>query len=321
MLGAALLFGIGVYLPLLPVNPQSHTFKYVTVRPGETATAIGESLRRQGIIRSAWAFAFLSQVDHLASSLKSGVYRLSPHDSLTAILDRMRAGQVVVIKVTIPEGFTVKQVVARLVAAHIGTPADYRSLLAKPLPGMPAPATGVRDPWEGYLFPATYSFAWGTTPQTALAVMWQTFQARVRPLYRAAHTSLTFTQWVTLASIIQSEDGVASDAPKIAAVFMNRMAAGMPLQSDATVRYALQRTVAGGLTLGDLRVASAYNTYLHRGLPPGPICNPGLLMLRAALSPAPVPYLYFLALRNGKDLFATTYQQHLSNIAWANAHS
>lgn len=318
---AAVLFGAGygwyVFQPKVPGSAHSD---YISVAPGQSADSIGALLQQRGIIRSGLAFRVLSRLDHLSRSLKSGVYRLSPSQSLTRILDIMKNGNVVVIKVTIPEGFTVEQIVSRLVAQHIGSIKDYRQLEAKPLPGMPAPLTGVRDPLEGYLFPATYSFPYGVTPRQALVTMWKTFEAKTRPLYDKAHTSLSYTEWITLASIVQQEDQKPQDAPKIAAVFLNRMQIHMPFQSDATVRYALHRRVSSGLSFGDLQVKSPYNTYLYPGLPPGPITNPGMVALNAALHPAAVPYLYFIGLRNGNDLFATTYQQHLANIAYANSH-
>lgn len=304
-----------------PADPSSRAVRYVTVRPGQSADTIAGALKRAGVIRSAWAFRVLIRFNRQSRSLKSGVYRLSPHDSLATVLAKIEAGDVAVVRVTIPEGFTVRQIVARLVAHHIGTAAAYAPLLRHPLPGMPAPGPGVRDPLEGYLFPATYAFEWGTTPRQALTEMWKTFQRRaIGPLYRSSRSHLTVGQWVTLASIVQREDGNPADAPKIAAVFVNRLNKGMMLQSDATVRYALAQTVPGGLTLADLTVASPYNTYRHRGLPPGPIANPGLVSLKAALAPARVPYLYFLALRSGRDLFAVTYAEHEANVQYANSH-
>jgi UPF0755 protein len=232
----------------------------------------------------------------------------------------MERGEVVTTRVTIPEGFTVQQIVQRLVEHHIGSKKAFASLLAHPLPGMPPASAGVRDPYEGYLFPATYQFPYGTSPQEALLIMWQTFKARAMALYDQSHSSVNMEQWITLASIIQEEDKNPRDAAKISGVFANRLKRGMPLQSDATVRYALGRAVSGPLTLRDLGVHSPYNTYWHKGLPPGPICNPGMLSLKAALSPAKVPYLYFIALPNGRTLFATTYAQQLANIRYANQH-
>lgn len=304
-----------------PVSAHGSEVRYVRVASGQSADEVALTLQRAGIIESALAFKLLSRWDGLSEHLTAGVYRLSPTMTLGTILGKMRDGDVVVTRVAIPEGWTVQQVVDRLVARHIGTLVQYRRLEQSPLPGMPRAGSRVRDPLEGYLLPATYSFPYGTTARQALETMWKTFQIRVTPIYNASHSSLTLQQWVTLASIVQAEDKRANQASTVAGVFVNRLRIGMPLQSDATVRYAIGHPVAGGLSLENLQYASPYNTYLHTGLPPGPIDNPGIAMLTDASRPAQVPYLYFLALRNGDILFATTYQQHLANIQYADSHS
>jgi UPF0755 protein len=232
----------------------------------------------------------------------------------------MEQGDVVTIRVSIPEGFTAGQIFARLEVHHIGTAHQYQALLRHPPAGMPTPGPGVRDPYEGYLFPATYKFPFGTTAAQAVKIMWQVFTQRALPLYESQHTSLSLSQWVTLASIIQREDKWPNDAAKVSGVFTNRLHIGMRLQSDATVRYALDNLPRGALDYQQLQVASPFNTYLHKGLPPGPISNPGMMALSAALKPASVPYLYFLALPSGRILFATTYKGQLANIAYANKH-
>lgn len=321
VLVAAFFAAFWAFQQFRPANPSNHELRYVRVPSGATANQVAVNLKRAGVIKSVWAFELLSRINHLDTELTAGVYRLSPNMSLSRILTKMKRGETVVIRVAIPEGYTVRQIVARLVKAHIGTQSQYRALERHPLPGMPAPSPGVRDPLEGYLFPATYRFPYGTTARQALVTMWRTFQSRaVHGLYDRSPGRLTLSRWVTLASIVQAEDSNDYQARDVAAVFMNRLKNKMPFQSDATVRYALSKPVAGGLTLGDLTVSSPYNTYHHAGLPPGPIDNPGLAILTASLHPASVHYLYFLSLRNGHIVFATTYQQHLANIAKANAH-
>ncbi|MCY0877757.1 MAG: endolytic transglycosylase MltG [Firmicutes bacterium] len=318
-IGTALIAAVLIVLGLAvrwfePLDAHSRVERYIRVQPGQSASAVGYALQQAGIIRSGWAFDWISRMTGLATHLTAGVYRLSPRDSLWQILTLMKEGRVVVIKVSIPEGLTVREVVARLEAAHLGTPAAYQSLMKHPLPGMPRPKPGVRDPLEGFLFPATYDFPYGTTAREALEIMWKTFQNEaIRGLYDRAHTKLSLTAWVTLASIVQAEDKVAAQAPMVAAVFENRLKQHMMLQSDATVRYALGRKVGDALTLTDLEVPSPYNTYRYPGLPPGPIDNPGLTMLKAVLDPARVPYLYFVSLPNGRLLFAVTYQEQLAH--------
>ncbi len=325
-IGAALLVAVLLLVAYVvrliqPVRSGDAIDRYVTVKPGDSASVVGAELKRRGIIRSAWAFDLLSRLGGLATHLTAGTYRLSPTQSLGSILAAMKSGDVVVTTVTIPEGYTVKQIVARLLQAGIGTARQYRVLEKKPLPGMPKPSPGVRDPLEGYLFPATYQFPYGTTADEALTTMWDTFEARViRGLYRKGRTKLTLTQWVTLASIVQAEAKNPNQDAAAAAVFLNRLKAGMPFQSDATVRYAVGHRLLGGLVPADLTTPSPYNTYAHVGFPPGPIANPGMATLKAAMHPAHVPYLYFVSLRSGRLLFATTYQQQLANIQYAKRH-
>lgn len=313
---AAALFVVMWGVSLLgPESPSSTRVSLVRVRVGETASQVGTALQRRGIIQSALAFDLFSRYNGVATHLSAGVYRVSPRDSLSRIMARMRAGDVVVVKVTIPEGFTVQQIAWRLVQHHIGTTAQFRTLEHQALPGMPKPQAGVRDPLEGYLFPATYSFSYGTGARQALEVMWQTFDTRmIQGVYRHAHTHLTLVQWVTLASIVQGEVKDPSQAADTAAVFINRYKAGMRFQSDATVKYAIGGMPPGGLRAADLKSPSPYNTYGHPGFPPGPIDNPGLTALKAALHPAHVNYLYFVSLPSGRLVFSASFRQQLLNI-------
>ena len=299
-------------------RPTDLRTQLFTVATGDTATQVGTLLERQGLIQSGWVFSAWSRVTHLESHLRAGVYVLSPSMSLAQVMAVLSSGDILVHRVTIPGGLTVRETVARLVAGHVATRAALDRALSEGLPGLSPPPSGagVRDPLEGFLFPDTYSFPAGTPAREVVLTMWADFRARtaaLRPQLAANH--LTLWRWVTLASIVQAEYGYTPDAPKIAAVFENRLANGMRLQSDATVRYALGHTVTGGLTIADLAVASPYNTYVAPGLPPGPIDAPGLVALSAALHPADVPYLYFVAMPNGHSLFATTYAQQLKNVA------
>ena len=288
-----------------------------TVATGDTATQVGTLLERQGLIQSGWVFSAWSRVNHLESHLRAGVYVLSPSMSLAQVMAVFSSGDILVHRVTIPGGLTVRETVARLVAGHVATRAALDRALSEGLPGLSPPSgAGVRDPVEGFLFPDTYAFPAGIPARQVVLTMWADFRARTAGLRaQLAANHLTLWRWVTLASIVQAEYGYAPDAPKIAAVFDNRLAQGMRLQSDATVRYALGHAVVGRLSIADLAVASPYNTYVAPGLPPGPIDAPGLVALNAALHPADVPYLYFVAMPNGHSLFATTYVQHLKNVA------
>jgi UPF0755 protein len=299
-----------------PPRPGDRGSVVVTIPEGATATAVANLLAARHVIRSPAAFLLEARWQGLDTRLRAGPYRFSPGWGLARVMRQLADGNLLLIRVVIPEGFTVRQIVARLVAAHLGSRRQFMAAVEKGLPGLPTPP-GVRDPAEGFLFPATYLVPYGTPPAAIINMMWETFRQRTARLARRLPRGESLWQWVTLASLVQAEDERPADAPDIAAVFVNRLARGMPLQSDATVRYALGRTVPGRLTLADLAVLSPYNTYLHPGLPPGPIDCPGLMALQAALHPAAVPYLYFVGTPNGGDLFATTYAQHLSNVAKA----
>lgn len=320
MLVGAALFAVGwARQAVAPPNPQDHRAVWFTVAPGDTATGIAHQLQKRGLIRSALMFELWSRYFHLSQHLRAGVYAFAPSFSLSTVMGRLSHGDILTFRVTIPEGFTVRQTIDRLVRDHVGTKAALWRAVKAGIPGL-TPPSGVKDPVEGFLFPDTYIFPAGMTARQVVLLMWQNFLRRtaaLRPELQAQHVSLW--HWVTLASIVQAEDSNPKDAPKIAAVFQNRLKVGMHLQSDATVRYALGQHVVGHLSYQDLSVTSAYNTYVHAGLPPGPIDCPGLVALSAALHPASVPYLYFLSLPNGTDLFATTYAQHLANIAKASS--
>jgi UPF0755 protein len=287
----------------------------VRVPAGATAAEIGKELAARHLIRSALAFRLWIQGLGASRSLRAGEYRLSPAWPLARIVRVFAEGDIVTYRVTIPEGFTVREIVDRLAAAHVATRRALWHAVREGLPGL-RPPQGVKDPVEGFLFPDTYVFPAGTPARQIILTMWADFRRRTAPLLplvRRRHLSLW--EWVTLASLVQAEARDAADAPKVAAVFRNRLDAGMDLQSDATVRYALGDHVQGPLSLQDLRTPSPYNTYRRPGLPPGPIDCPGLVALRAAAAPAAVPYLYFVAAPNGRLLFATTYAQHQANVA------
>lgn len=287
----------------------------VKVPPGASAAEVGRLLAARRLVRSALAFRVWIQSLGASRSLRAGVYRLSPAWPLSRIVRTFAEGDIVTYRVTIPEGFTVRQIVDRLAADHVASRRALWQAVRQGLPGL-NPPPGVRDPAEGFLFPDTYVFAAGTPARQIVLTMWADFRRRTAPLLplvRRQH--LSTWQWVTLASLVQAEARDPADAPDVAAVFVNRLHAGMDLQSDATVRYALGGRVAGALSLRDLATASPYNTYRQAGLPPGPIDCPGLVALRAAAAPAAVPYLYFVAAPDGRLLFASTYAQHQENVA------
>jgi peptidoglycan lytic transglycosylase G len=217
---------------------------------------------------------------------------------------------VVVHRVTIPEGLTVKEIAALLDKngvldgkRFLVESADLK--LLESLPGRHI--TGI----EGYLFPDTYTYTKGVTPEKFIRMMVDKFNKVYASLGGLKNrVNLTDNEIITLASIIEKETGNASERPLVSAVFHNRLKLGMKLESDPTVIYGMGEDYNGNLTRDDLNTMTQYNTYLVIGLPPGPICNPGKESIIAAMSPAPVNYLYFVSRGNGTHYFSANYKDH-----------
>jgi len=281
----------------------------ITVPPGQPLAATAAELERRGLVRSALKFRLLARWDGFDRRLKSGEYALAPTLSPLDILALMERGLVVLHRLTVPEGLTISQIAelaeraglatASEVAARATDPANVRAL------GIPA------DTLEGYLFPETYFFPKTVTAEGILSAMLARFKAVFTPDWerRAAELGLTAHQVVTLASIIEKETGDPSERPLIGSVFHNRLKRGMRLETDPTVIYGI-RNFDGNLTRRHLETPSPYNTYLIKGLPPGPIANPGRQSLEAALFPAESPYLFFVSRNNGTHQFSTNLADH-----------
>ncbi len=282
----------------------------VRVAPGENAAQIGALLERKGVVRSALAFELFIKLNGLGTRLEAGAYDLNPGMSLNQVIGRLVEGRVAGMRLTIPEGFTVRQVSSLLVARGIVSRSSFAAAVAAGRYGLPFVPGGpkVSTDLEGYLFPATYRFYPREKAGEVVGAMVARFRAALTPddLKRIRSLGWTIPQAITLASIVQREAKFKRDMALVAAVFTNRLRLRMPLQSDATVEYLLPKATVR-LSLADLRIASPYNTYLHLGLPPGPICNPGEAAIQAAIHPAKVGYLYFLNLPGGKTIYANTY--------------
>lgn len=287
----------------------------VTVTPGESADEVASQLARAGVVRSGLGFWLLVHIVGGGRRIESGTYLLSPSMTPAQVLARLTTGRVAVVRIVVPEGFTVRQVAVRLWhKAHIPV-AAFLGVARRGVDGIRRRA-GERYALEGYLGPRTYRLALGARARVAARMMVQGFRALFGPRLRrrARHLHLSENQVVTLASIIERETRVQAQKPLVSAVFWNRLRRGMPLESDATVLYALGRVVHR-LTPREMAVRSPYNTYRVHGLPPGPIASPGRASLYAALYPASVPYLYFVAAKNGVDVFSRTYAGQLRQEA------
>lgn len=300
-----------------PYSASQKTSEIVAITSGMSATQVGVELERRHLIRSARAFSILAGQLHADSKLYAGEYLLSSNLSPRDMLKELLAGpEMATIRVTIPEGYTTDQIVNLLVQKGIGTKEEYSKVLATDtfsypfLQGIPQDAHRL----DGFLFPDTYFLDKKATPHTVIDLMLQRFQKEDTPEVEAQLKTmkLSLRDWVTLGSLVEKEAAKESDRPLIAGVFMNRLNSNMPLQSCATIQYILG-TPKPVLYDKDLQIPSPYNTYLHAGLPPGPIASPGHASLDAVLHMTKTDYFYFLAKPDGYHVFAKTYAEHLQN--------
>lgn len=281
----------------------------IEIERGEVLSSVSEKLRASGVIGASSLFTALARVQGVDKKVHRGLYRFDRPVSPLAVLDGMVLGRTVFHKVTIPEGFTVRQIRELLVARGLVDRNAFDRELAHP---ETLSMLGLEDKGaEGYLFPTTYYFRALSTEREIIRTMLMQFEEvfTLEMADRAQGMGFTPHEIVTLASIIEKESGASAERPYIAAVFHNRLRIGMPLQSDPTVIYGLD-DFDGNLTVGDLRRPSPYNTYTIPALPPGPIANPGLDSLHAALAPAAVPYLYFVSKNDGSHFFSKTLREH-----------
>lgn len=310
------------------------------VEPGSPARIIAQQLQAAGLITDARLFEAYVRVNNLAAGLEAGAFILSPAMTLAEIAETLQKAEAASLTITIPEGWRLEQIGDYLEEAGVfgedkAALASYRQQTASGELVELDPARyaflGSRPQGtslEGYLFPDTYELPLtGATAQAVLQRQLDTFARRVLPLYEAAITQKTTTlslyEVLTLASIVEREAVVSEERPAIAGVYLNRLAAGMKLEADPTVQYAMGYQAATDqwwktpVFLEEYSsVDSPYNTYLYAGLPPGPIASPGLSSIQAALQPAQHDYLYFVALPDGsgRHVFAKTFEEHSINV-------
>lgn len=284
--------------PVRVIIPKGASFK--------TAT---DSLEKAGIVHYPFFFRMLARVKGDDRNIKPGTYLLKRRTPWTEILSALNGGHGLVNTVTIPEGFSLNQIVP-LLARRLQLPMDSVTAAVRDtavLSRLNIPTPNL----EGYLFPDTYAFPDGTTARQAVSEMVKRFEREWKPDWNVRLSTLAMNRHdiVTLASIIEEEAKRAEERPVISAVYHNRLRERMLLQADPTVQYALGRHTPR-LLYKDLQVKSPYNTYIHAGLPPGPISSPGGPSLVAALNPANVKYLYFVAHPDGHHEFRTSLAEH-----------
>jgi UPF0755 protein len=298
------------YVVLAPTGPNTETF--VEILPGTPTMQIAAELKQQGLIRSKYAF----EAARLAKggTLKAGEYRFDHPVKMSEVYGRLERGDVYTLTLTIPEGSNLFDIAQRIEAAKLGTKerflAEARadvSLIADLDPGAAS--------LEGYLFPDTYHFERRATPKQMVTAMVKRFRQEAATLGLRAN----YHRVVTVASLVERETPVDAERPLVASVFENRLAKEMPLATDPSVIYAalLDGRYRGTIYASDLQADSPYNTYRYAGLPPGPICNPGMASLKAAMNPARTDYLYFVAASadpSGKSRFSATLEEHAHDV-------
>jgi UPF0755 protein len=287
------------------------------VRSGETVDELATDLQSHGLVRSSFWFGWFARFKGLAGNLRAGQFKLDSGMGASAVITRLEgAPDVTVQKLVLTEGLTAQQMAQKVAAAGLGITADQylaevrTGSFSEPfLSGRPAGAS-----LEGFLFPDTYSVPAGTTAHQLVQMQLDDFAHRTDGLLAAPPNGLSAYQVVVLASVIEREAQFDDDRPKVASAIYNRLAQNMALQSDATVEYGLGIT-GQEPTAAQFKQDTPYNTYLHPGLTPTPIANPGLASLQAAVHPASTPYLFWVADGCGHNHYATTAAQHQQNVS------
>jgi UPF0755 protein len=330
LLSLAVLAGAGAlaygWWVLRPYQGYAGTEKLVDVAPGTGAARILEQLRREGVLANPLVTRGYLVYVLKNPPLQAGEYRFSGPMTFPEVLRKLIRGDVVSRTVTVVEGFTLEDIAGQLAQAGAGSREAFLARMRSP--ALIADLDPAATDLEGYLFPETYRFRVGTSEAEIVATMVKTFRTRferhVRPLLAgagpgmagAAATPPSVREVMTLASIVEKEARANAERPVIAGVYRNRLMRHMGLDADPTVIFALRRLGRwdGTIHHDDLRVDSPYNTYRYAGLPPGPICSPGLASLEAAARPAEVPYLYFVSRNDGTHVFASTLAEQNRNV-------
>lgn len=266
---------------------------------GSSAAETAALLKGKGVVPSAWLLRAAMRASGAHRHLKPGLYRFGRHSGLGRVLRALKEGRTLGTRVVVPEGFSTWQIAERLEAAGVCRAAEFRRVASD-------------QQLEGYLYPTTYFFEQRLPAEKVAAKMRAEFERTIGAEYAAARPQpkQNLHQLVTLASIVEREAVRPPERPMIAAVYLNRLRLRMRLEADPTVQYALGAWKKG-LTSADVHTDSRYNTYVHFGLPPGPICSPGLESFRAALRPADTQAVYFVADNKGGHVFSSTHDEHL----------
>ena len=322
LLVGLLLFSVAFYLYFRiehPRKPTSPSEAVIFFPFGTPTTEIFRRLSDERVVSPAWLAEAWYRIAESATPLQAGEYRFSRPTPLSEVIARMARGDVVRHTIVVPEGLTSEETFELFWSRSISRKQAFEKAFTNP-ELIASVARGAPD-LEGFLFPDTYVVTRSTSARQIVETMLANFRRHFTPEMRerAAGMDFSIRDAVTLASIVQKETLLAREGPVIAGVYFNRLRRGMRLQADPTVMYAMRRDAkwTGTLYRSDYGYPSVFNTYLHGGLPPGPICNPGEAALKAAVTPVKSEFLYFVADRTGGHTFSKTFQEHLDAIAAA----
>lgn len=315
-----------IFMPLSRNAPEDVPFE---IAKGESVGAVSERLAEKNIIRSPFFFNLTARLRGVTKNIQAGVYTIRSDISINALVtlfsSNMSSNE---ITITIPEGWTTKDIAQYLQEKGIVQAADFLRAAEKDyssdfefLKNISRKNTGF-SPLEGYVFPDTYRIFKDATPEDIIRVMLRNFDRKFSPELRTETSSQkkSIHQIITMASIIEREVRKPEDKALVSGILWKRLDLGIPLQADASVVYlktdGRSRTAIDKVFLDDLKIDSPYNTYKYRGLPPGPLSNPGLESIRAALYPQSSPYFYYLsASDDGTTIFSRTLEEHNANKA------
>ena len=308
--------GLGALYLVPNTFAQDDGTQVLVIEKGQTGSEIADMLFERGLIRSTQGFKLWLYLSGTNDKLQTGHYQIPNKVTVRELISLLQEGHVESIRVTIPEGYSVGDIAIVLEKNQIMKAKDFlaEAKTYVPYPYMKGtkPAT---YPVEGFLFPSTYEIPVGATPREVIQMMADEMNRYLTPAVKkqiqAQHMSIH--DFVTLASIVERESLFDADRPTIAGVFKKRLAHGIPLQSDATISYVLGYAKEN-VTIGDTQLQSPYNTYVSKGLPPGPIANPGKKSLDAVLHSENTDYLYFVADKEGHNHFSKTYEEHLAEV-------
>ena len=296
-----------------PVNSASPTKVQLTIANGSGLARIARNLEKAGVIKDAFYFKALTRLMGVDNKLQSGFYEFSTDMSAKEIIKKLTSGQVATNKLTIPEGLTVREMATLVETKTDITATQFMDAARKYKPDF-LDTYDVEFPVEGFLFPNTYQIPYNTTADQLIAMMVNEFKEKAgTDTVTVRGRILTKRELITIASYIEEEARRDEDRAKISEVIYNRLDKGMRLQLCSSVLYVLN-VKKERLAISDTKIDSPFNTYRNAGLTPGPISNPGLESIEAAIQPADVDYLFYLSTPDGTTYYARTYNEHLRNV-------